>query len=372
MKRCAKFYFIGILALLITGGALWWIMPVKTFSAMENRYLNSWPVITISGIRSGNVQEQFVNTANDQFVFRDKWMKAATELQRLLGIHDLNGVYLGKDDFYFEKILDSDILVKHYKNNIRYVDKVAKEIKSQVSILLVPSAGYVMTDKMPSHAVLYDAKRRYEEGKGLLFDGNWIEIADQLKEEKNSKQLYFRTDHHWTTQGAYEGYCTYMESMGEIPHSYESFSPECVSKSFYGTLYSKAPTNVKPDTLIIPENIPSCQVSCDGKKREGIYEWSKLKEKDKYAVYFGGNYGIVEIDNKESEIDKTLVMIKDSYANSMVPYLLPHYKRIVMLDLRYYNESVESLIEKENPDQLLILYEMSRFAKDSNLFKIMK
>ena len=129
---------------------------------------------------------------------------------------------------------------------------------------------------------------------------------------------------------------------------------------------------MKPDTLIIPENIPDCQITCDGKKRDGIYEWSKLKEKDKYAVYFGGNYGIVEIENEESEVDKTLVIIKDSYANSMVPYLLSHYKRIVMLDLRYYNESVKSLIEKENPDQLLVLYEMSRFSKDSNLFKIMK
>lgn len=372
MKRCAKFYFIGIVALLMIGGALWWIMPVKSFSAMENRYLNSWPVITISGIRSGEVQEQLVNASNDQFVFRDIWMKAATGFQKSLGIHDLNGVYLGKDGYYFEKILDSDISVKHYTNNIRYVDKMAKEVKSQVSILLVPSAGYVMTDKMPNHAALYDAWRRYEQGKELLSSGNWIEIAEKLKEEKNSKQIYFRTDHHWTTQGAYEGYCAYMKSMGEIPHSYESFSPKCVSRTFYGTLYSKAPTIVKPDTLIIPDNIPNCQISCDGKKRAGIYERSKLKEKDKYAVYFGGNYGIVEINNEESESDKTLVMIKDSYANSMVPYLLPHYKRIVMLDLRYYNDSVESLIEKENPGQVLVLYELSRFAKDSNLFKVMK
>lgn len=372
MKKYSKIYFTGVLVLLLTGGVLWFVMPVKTFSAMENRYLTVWPELDVAGIRSGEVQEKFVNAANDQFIFRDFWMKTATKVQKGLGFRDANGVYFGKDQFYLEKVLNSDVSEKRYQRNVGFVDTFAKKSQLDVSLLLVPTDGCIYSDKLPKHGVYYDAQARYEEGKELFENGTFLEIADRLMEQKKDKQLYFRTDHHWTTQGAYVAYCAYMEQLGKTPLPYEDFQPESKSESFYGTLYSKAPVDIKPDSLIVPQNIPDCQVSCDTDIRDSIYDMAKLKEKDKYAVYFGGNYGIVEIENKDLKDGDTLILIKDSYANSFVPYLINHYKKIVMLDLRYFNESVNEKLKEEKPEQVLVLYEMSRFAQDSNLYKLMR
>ena len=130
--------------------------------------------------------------------------------------------------------------------------------------------------------------------------------------------------------------------------------------SFYGTLYSKVAglPGVRADELELPQTLPENLViesdsapadalSADGEKAmptlAGIYDLTKLEMKDKYAVYFGGNYGKITIKNPEAEGKGSLLIIKDSYANSMVPYLLDHYEQITMIDLRYYNESVLSL-----------------------------
>lgn len=370
MKRFAKWYFILALILLFAGGLLWIVLPVRTFSEMENRCLKTWPEVNETGIRTGEVQEQLTNAANDQFVFRDFWMKNATAMQKILGLHDANGVYFGKDSYYLEKVLDTDFPEERYIRNVGYVEDFAEKTQFNVAVLLVPTAGAVLSEKLPKHAVFYDADARYREGQKNVMAGNWIDIRERLKAEKTRGQIFFRTDHHWTTYGAYQAYCVYMEQLGETVHSYEYFKPESISDSFYGTLYSKAPVKIEADELIVPQNIPDCYINIDGEETNSIYVPSVLNKKDKYGVYFGGNYGRIEIENKEIEEGETLVIIKDSYANSLVPYLMSHYKKIIMLDLRYYNESVQETVEQEHPSRVLILYEMSRFAQDSNLFKL--
>ena len=103
----------------------------------------------------------------------------------------------------------------------------------------------------------------------------------------------------------------------------------------------------------------------------GIYDLSKLEVKDQYAVYFGGNYGSLTITNPDAQTDRHLLILKDSYANSMVPYLIDGYAQITMIDLRYYNESVSELAAQDW-DEILVCYEMSNFIKDKNLFKILR
>ncbi|SET08249.1 DHHW family protein [[Clostridium] polysaccharolyticum] len=372
MKRLSKIYVLIVFGMLALGGCLWIGMPQKKFSQMENRYLTTWPSLNVKDIMQGNVQKQMANAANDQFVLRDVWMQSATQIQKGLGIKDLNGVYFGRDGAYYEKVLESEATWKRYKRNIGFVENFAKKTKSDVAVMLVPTAGTILKEELPDHAAFYDADKRYEEGGKRLKNASWIQIQERLNKKKVKEQVYFHTDHHWTTQGAYEGYCAYLGQVGKKAFPYEYFKPECVSETFYGTLYSKAPVNTEPDQLVVPVNIPACHVTWDGKQREGIYVKSKLKEKDQYGVYFGGNYGMVEIVNEENVENETLVIIKDSYANSLVPYLLPHYKKIVMLDLRYYNESVKSTVEQLEPEEILILYEMSRFSQDSNLVKLMR
>ena len=118
--------------------------------------------------------------------------------------------------------------------------------------------------------------------------------------------------------------------------------------------------------------VNEAKVEIDGKPRDGIYEPSYLDKKDKYAVYFGGNHGLVTIENDDAKTDESLLMIKDSFANSMIPYLSTVYKRIVMVDLRYYNDSFSALVSEEKPKDMVFLYEMSDFLEDENFSKLLR
>ena len=155
--------------------------------------------------------------------------------------------------------------------------------------------------------------------------------------------------------------------------SYDSFDIKKFSDSFYGTLYSKAlDEDAVPDTMEIPEKLPEAEITCDGKEISEVYDRSKQDQKDKYAVYFGGNYGEVDIQMKDPGNDRTLLIFKDSFANSMVPFLMKDYARIRMIDLRYFKKSVQNYL-KENPaDEVLVLYELSSFAQADQLNKLMK
>ena len=146
------------------------------------------------------------------------------------------------------------------------------------------------------------------------------------------------------------------------------------SRCFYGTLYSKAPDfSAQPDSFFLPSNLPDARVFVNSEKTVSIYDRSRLESKDKYAVYFGGNFGRIDIYPEESsQADRTLLIIKDSFANSLVPFLLSHYSQITMLDFRYCNRPLSELMQEIHPDETLVLYEISNFAQDRDFFKILK
>lgn len=367
------FFSISVFGLLSATGLATFFGSQKTFSENENRYLSKLSDIDWKEIKSGKVQTTLTQIADDQFPYHDFWMQTSTEIKKLMGKQDIGGVYFGKDHFYFEKILDSDFEEKRYYNNLRLVAAMQEKLGEQITTMLVPSPATIYKDKLPKYAVEYDSNQKYEQGKEILGNENWLDICTQLETESKQNQVYFQTDHHWTMSGAYIAYQAFMEHLEQQVKPLEYFDLQEKSNSFYGTLYSKAlDKNAIPDTLFIPENIPSdLQITCDGENRESIYDMDKLTTKDKYAVFFGGNYGITQIMNPMGEKDETLVIIKDSFANCLVPMLIEHYQKIIMLDLRYYNDSVSNLLSMEQNKTVLILYEISNFAKETSLYKLM-
>lgn len=169
------------------------------------------------------------------------------------------------------------------------------------------------------------------------------------------------------------GYKAYTESVGRKAASYKNFDIKEFSDAFYGTLYSKAlDSDAVPDTIELPEKLPEAEITCDGKEIDAVYDTAKKNKKDKYAVYFGGNYGEVDIRMKNPDNDRTLVIFKDSFANSMVPFLMKDYAQIRMIDLRYFKRSVSNYMEENPADEVLVLYEMSSFAQADKLNKLMK
>lgn len=364
-------YVVGIIGCLTIAGIYIFVGKTKYFSEQENRYLTTLPEISWKGITDGSVQEQLDKFASDQFPFRNQWMELSTALEKGIGNRCINGVYLGKDGYYLEQVLNSDISQTRYENNLTMLQQFLSKGKGKKAVMLVPSRGCILKDKLPNGAVMYEDATLYEKGYSML-QHSWIDLRADMQQAAKEKQVYFRTDHHWTLQGAYTAY-TVLEKQWEGKITpYESFSPTEVSKDFLGTMYAKVlEKNPKKDCLEVPKALPqNLKVTCDGETRQSIYEEEKLQGNDKYAVYFGGNYGIVEMENPQAK-GGTLLVIKDSFANSFVPLLTENYKKIVMLDLRYYNLSVQKVLEENAGADILVLYEMSNFAKEGNLHKLL-
>lgn len=377
-NKSSCIFFAGVTVMLgVFGLALFW-MPQKPFSETENRCLATFQKASVSGFLDTSLQDNLTKGANDQFAGRDIWVKLSVELQRAFGAGDAGGVYFGKDGYYFERILDSQISGSRYLNQLRYLDQFGIKSNTKVTFLPVPSAGTILTDKLPEHAVLYDADKLYRQAEGSLAHVDLLDIRPWLLKERERSPVYFKTDHHWTMEGAYQGYAAWCSRKGLTPKPLAFFEPKVQSGAFYGTLYSKAPVfQAKPDRFLLPMNISESEVLIDGKSTDnkcykcGIYDWEKLDTKDKYGVYFGGNFGRIDI-HTGSKNGKKLLIIKDSFANSIVPFLMQHYETITMLDFRYFQESALELIQSEHADEVLALYEMSNFAQDINFFKILK
>ena len=385
-------YICGVIGALAAGGICIFALPQQTYSAQENRYLTTRPQITVDGIFSGEVQQDLTEASNDQFPGRDLWMQTATASQYLLYHREVNGVYIGKNGYLFDKVVDSDLSEENYKKNIGFITALRENADTEVSVMLVPTPGTVLSDQLPTRAVLYDPAP-YEQSGDELCEADsvrWITLRDELERTVHDslRPVYFKTDHHWTTNGAYVGAAAYLRAHGITPAAQETYDVQTKSERFYGTLYSKVAglPGEKPDELDLPMNLPQeIQIETSGAPADAlsangthempqlscIYDLSKLDGKDKYAVYFGGNYGSLTITNPSSQTQRKLLVIKDSYANSMVPYLIDSYAQITMIDLRYYNESVSELTA-QGWDEILVCYEMSNFIKDKNLFKILR
>lgn len=391
-KHIEWLYVLLVIGALAVGGAAIFVLPQKGYSEKENRYLTKLPYISAEGILSGEVQRDLTEAANDQFPGRDRWMQAATTSQYLLYHREINGVYIGKDHYLFDKIVDSDLSEKNYRTNLGYVTALKADTDADVSVMLIPSPGTVLTEELPTRAVLYDAAPYESLGEETCETDSvrWVQTRDDLERaDRNSfDDIYFHTDHHWTTNGAYVGAKTYLATQNIQIAEQDTFEIQTASDSFYGTLYSKVAglpgacadelelPQVLPGHLIIEaDGVPADALGADGEKTmpklTGIYDLTKLGMKDKYAVYFGGNYGKITVKNPEAEGKGSLLIIKDSYANSMVPYLLDSYEQITMIDLRYYNESMPELVA-EGWGEILVCYEMSNFIKDRNLFKLIR
>ena len=375
-------FFIGITALLSIFGMFLFCMPQKSFSEMENRCLTTFQKMSVSGFFDTSFQDRLTKGANDQFAGRDFWMKFSVALQQAMGFHDVDGVYFGKEGYYFERVLDSQLSDSRYLNNLRCLGQFSGQSQAKVTFLPVPAASTILSDKLPANAVTYDAKRLFTQAESQLENAELLDIRPDLSKECKKSQVYFKTDHHWTMEGAYQGYAAWCRVHKIAPRRLNFFSPKQVSDAFYGTLYSKAPFfSAEPDKLILPMKLPESDTFIDGKKTDaqsgkqpykyGIFDWAKLETKDKYAVYFGGNFGRIDI-HTNNQNKKNLLIIKDSFANSIVPFLMQHYQTITMLDFRYYNESTKKLVQSEHIDEVLILYELSNFAQDINFFKIIK
>ena len=347
------------------------IVPNKEKSVQENRMLATKPKFRLSSLISGDYDEKFEAYMDDQFVGRDMWRKLKVTVDRICGSRLENGVYIGRNGQLLEQIEVAD--ENHLAANIKAIKSFSESQKKiPVRMMLVPDAANVLNHSLPALAKPEDQTQLFSMVRKDLGDSvEWIDVSTELNKHKTEK-IYYKTDHHWTTLGAFYAFQAAAPSLGiegDLSGKYVSYA---VSDSFNGMLASKSGVNLgekeqidiyvptEEDTDLIVDYVD------EGKRSTSLYDSSKLKEKDQYTVFLGGNSSLLDI-RTVSTSTKRLLLVKDSFANSFIPFLTPYYREIVVVDPRYYSGTINDLMDSYRISEVLFLYSGNTFFKDNNI-----
>lgn len=347
------------------------IVPDREKSVQENRMLATKPKFRLSSLISGDYDEKFEAYMDDQFVGRDMWRKLKVTVDRIGGSRLENGVYIGTNGQLLEQIEVAD--ENHLAANIKAIKSFSEsQSKIPVRMMLVPDAANVLNHSLPSLAKPEDQTQMFSMVRKDLGDSvEWIDVSTELNKHKTEK-IYYKTDHHWTTLGAFYAFQAAAPSLGidgDLSGKYVSYT---VSDSFNGMLASKSGVNLgekeridiyvptEEDTDLIVDYVD------EGKRSTSLYDSSKLKEKDQYTVFLGGNSSLLDI-RTVSTSTKRLLLVKDSFANSFIPFLTPYYREIVVVDPRYYSGTINDLMDSYRISEVLFLYSGNTFFKDNNI-----
>lgn len=367
----------------IIGGifAVSFLKPDQSFSEVENRDLQAVPKATASSIIDGSFGKSFEAYAQDQFPNRDLWMKGKTGFDKLIGRHDNGNVYFGQSGWLFQK---DEINERQLEKNIKYINTYSEKYDDaslRISLLVAPTSATVMqqhlksdvTKVLPNEKAVIDALR--QKSKISFCD------ATEALSRHADEYIYYRTDHHWTTLGAYYAYSDWIENYAGVnAYEKEDFDEINISDDFFGTTYSKAPLPfLKPDSMYRFDNrsvLNASMIIADANLNEtslhtSLYDEQYLARKDKYAYFLSGNNPVTVITS-DANTDRRLMMIKDSYGNCFVPFLASHFDEIVVIDMRYYRNSPEKLIEQYEITDMLFLYNIQTLSNDNNLVYLMR
>ena len=359
---------------LLCGIALFSILlPDRTYSETERRTLQSMPELSAKALTTRNQNEKFSQKYEeyvaDQFLFRDGFVALKNRTEVLLGKKDFGGVWLGKDEYLFSK--EVKINEGNFKQNLNEVatflqNSEEKLALQNIAVTFVPDAAHVYPEKLPAFASAYDFNI-VQSAANTTLSVRYTDVFQTLSEHKD-EDIYYRTDHHWTSLGAYYAYAALADSLGYVANPLTDYTPSVVSENFRGTLASKInlPTATDTITKYTFRNTFSCTMQTADGIQNSIYDDSALNGSDQYNYFLGGVKAYHKIKTNANN-NRRLLILKDSYAHSLVPFLCDHYESIILVDLRYYTDDVFALLEEESITDLLVLYQATNFAADTSL-----
>lgn len=348
----------------------------ETKSDMENRTLATFPKFSIQSVRDKSFMNGFESYISDHFIGRIKWIELKVDTELLIGKKEINNIYI-TDNMLLEKLQEPNY--PEINKSVDAINNLAERFKNpEYYVLVAPTSAGIYLDKLPNNAPQVQQKEAIIDYiYGSLSDNiTSIDVYNNLYASKD-EYIYYRNDHHWTSLGAYYAYNTAIQKLGFTPIPYSKFNIEHASDDFKGTFYSKSLYNgIKADTIDIytmdkSKGIQSMVVN-DGTSEttfDTLYDRSYLDTKDKYGTFLSENNPIVTVKTNIQN-DKKILIIKDSYANSVVPFLAEHYSEITILDLRYIGITSENIVNINDYNQVLFLYNASTIAQDENLKKM--
>lgn len=351
----------------------------KARDEYENRQLAQFPSFSWQSLLKNEWTVKYEEYVQDQFLFRHSWIEAKSVAESLLQRTENNAVVYGEDGYQFYKFMALPKTLNgadtQLNQNTGYLQRFIQRHPNRVTVLIAPSAANILSDKLPAGAPLLE-ENPYLDSLFETLTAAGAKTCDVRSAFRQSAAdyLYYRTDHHWTTDGAFLAY----RQLGTVLDVGE-FHPENYSRmevtGFTGTNYNKSlKYNTVADTLIYYEMDAPLTVKNllqDGTELDnqlgGIYDLSKLDTRDKYGMFLRGNNGYSTVEGK-GDPDRRVLVIKDSYANCFVPFLTADYGQIDVVDLRYWKQNVDGLIELFDYEDVLVLYNFQTFSTETTLF----
>lgn len=355
------------------------VTPDRTVSELENTTLTQRPKVTAQILSSAGLNRFFndyTQYTKDQIPGRDAWISLQSFVETaLLQKTQSGGILLGDKGQMFDRtygLVSSE--ERTLPRNIAAVASLAARCPGKVYVMVAPAASSIYPERVPAHAPLLQEESYLGQIQTAVEQagGVYLPLEDALSAHKD-EYIYYRTDHHWTTQGAYYAYSELCSALGLEPFDRAAHTAVDVP-DFYGTFYSRARTwNAQPDTLTyydLDNPLTIYTVTGPGMPTEGqttgLYDLDKLDVYDKYAAFLHGNNGLSRV---EGDGEGRILVIKDSYANSFVPFLTANYAQIDVVDLRNYNYGLDGLIAENGYDQILVLYSFDSFKSDPYLYR---
>lgn len=368
-KKIAVALFLSFLGVFF---ALHLILPDRSFSEQENRYLQTFPAFSARRFFAGSFESDFETYTAEQFPLRDGWIRLKARLELIQGKAQNNGIYLCEGERLIEPYTAPSDDFRAAQTEA--VNALVRNTELPVTLALIPDAAELFSDLLPQ-GVPNDSQREVIDKVFEVSDTQTVDLCEALSAAER-EDLFYRTDHHWTSYGAFLAYQKLSESLSYAPLPRSDFNAETVTEEFYGTAYSSSGFGwVEPDRIETYVDEPDT-VSVE--KYEGasptvttLYDKERLSTKDKYSFFLGGNTPRAVIKTGHDGLP-VLLMLRDSYSDSLVPFLLAHYSEIHLLDLRYYRDSVAAYAKEQNVDEILVLYSVRNFSEENSIALIAK
>jgi hypothetical protein len=353
--------FCGFLAVM---SVLYWALPQQDFSETEKRQLAEFPKLSWESLSTGEFGGLIETYMADHMPGRSFFVGVGAYYDLLSGRQVSKDIYLAQGNRLVEAPATWN--QAQIDKNMKYINKFAEKLGVPVDLMVIPSAGFILEDSILGlHNAYADDEMIaaiYAQAAG---DIRCMDILSIYTAEADPASLYYRTDHHWTSYGAYKAYAAYMAHAGKEAAAADHFRVER-HDGFRGSTYSRSALWLTPAEPLEVWRGSDLKVTIGENTYDSAFFPERLQEADMYTVYLDGNQAMVRIRNEANAGKGKLLVIRDSYANCIGPMLAESYEEVIMVDLRYYKLPISDLCQTEGISNVLVMYSLSNFMTDAN------
>lgn len=348
--------------------ALYLLLPSKDFSDKEKRYLAEAPQVSMEKIESGTLDEEIETYLADHVPGRDFFVGVNANYDLYSGRQVTKDIYLAKGDYLLEK--PYSVNEENINKNMAKINTFAETVGQPIDLMIVPTAGYFLEDEIlgihdpyTDNAII---SQIYEKASDNV---NCRDLLSSFAKESDRASLYYRTDHHWTSLGAYKAYCAYMEMLGKEYPPESEFTVES-HEGFLGTTYSRSGLwQIPAEPIELWKTDTAFTVTIGDQTYDSLFFPEKLEARDKYEVFLNGNNAVVTIHNPDAVGKGHLLVFRDSYANCLGAFLANSYETVTLVDLRYCQDPrnpVSNMVLNGEYTDILVCYSLGNFLTDEN------